>query len=80
MRRGIVGLVVWGFVVTVAAEPKWEEVLGPSQGKIPVSRAALVEGVKVVTFQKATAETRVTWEGIWGRRWWSRRRRGGRCL
>src|SRR5687768_1899734 len=67
MRGWIVGMVVWGSVVTASAEPRWEEVLGPSQGTIPVSRAALVEGVKVVTFQKATAESRVKWEGDLGK-------------
>jgi hypothetical protein len=65
MRLGWIGLlaaVAACGVTAVAAEPKWEEILGPPQGTVPGARAALAEAVKVVTFRNATAPTRVHWE------------------
>ena len=48
--------------IDARAEAPWDQILGPTQAKLPAARAALAEAVQVVTFHLSTAASRVKWE------------------
>jgi hypothetical protein len=47
---------------SLAAEPNWQEILGPTKATVPAARAALEEAVKIPSFQKTSVPSRVRWE------------------
>lgn len=63
--RSIIGLVILlAAMPSLGAEKAmpWNEVLGPSQGKLPPPRDALEEAVQLPSFRTVNASTRIKWE------------------